>query len=81
MTEDAPEPGRDYRRTVFLPETPFPMRAGLPQKEPAILQAWAEADLYRSLRAERRAAGAPLPVTRRAMCAVRPQSLRISLPA
>ena len=26
--------GRDYRDTVFLPETPFPMRGGLPKKEP-----------------------------------------------
>jgi len=58
---DAPPPDpRDYRETVFLPETPFPMRAGLPQKEPVILQRWAEADLYAALRRERQAAGAPL---------------------
>ena len=52
--------GRDYRETVFLPETPFPMRAGLPQKEPQILQAWAEADLYHAMRKARQHAGAPL---------------------
>jgi isoleucyl-tRNA synthetase len=59
MADDA-APSRDYRETVFLPETPFPMRAGLPQKEPAILQRWAELDLYESLRKERQRAGAPL---------------------
>jgi hypothetical protein len=31
MSDDAETPLRDYRQTVFLPETPFPMRAGLPQ--------------------------------------------------
>ena len=51
---------RDYRETVFLPETAFPMRAGLPQKEPEILAAWAEQDLYNAIRRARQAAGAPL---------------------
>ena len=51
-------PGRDYRETVFLPETPFPMRGGLPQKEPAIIEAWG--DLYSALRKQRQAEGAPL---------------------
>ncbi len=50
--------GRDYRETVFLPETPFPMRGGLPQKEPAIIEAWG--DLYAALRKQRQAEGAPL---------------------
>ena len=36
----------DYRSTVFLPRTDFPMKAGLPQKEPAILARWQEQDLY-----------------------------------
>jgi len=49
---------RDYRETVFLPETPFPMRGGLPQKEPAIIEAWG--DLYAALRKQRQAEGAPL---------------------
>ncbi|HEX3886887.1 MAG TPA: isoleucine--tRNA ligase [Phenylobacterium sp.] len=63
MADDAtppPSPTRDYRETVFLPETPFPMRAGLPQKEPAILAAWAKADLYNAMRKARQHAGAPL---------------------
>jgi isoleucyl-tRNA synthetase len=61
MADDASTPPvRDFRETVFLPDTPFPMRGGLPQKEPAILQRWKDADLYRQLRRERQAAGAPL---------------------
>jgi isoleucyl-tRNA synthetase len=60
MADDAEHPSRDYRETVFLPDTPFPMRAGLPQKEPQILARWAELDLYHTLRAERQRAGAPL---------------------
>ncbi len=60
MADDAPKTTRDYRETVFLPETPFPMRAGLPQKEPQILSRWAEGDLYHAMRAERQRAGAPL---------------------
>jgi isoleucyl-tRNA synthetase len=43
----------DYRSTVFLPRTDFPMKAGLPQKEPAILARWQAADLYGQLRANR----------------------------
>ena len=50
--------GRDYRDTVFLPETPFPMRGGLPQKEPLILEQWG--DLYGKLRAQRQSESAPL---------------------
>ena len=44
---------RDYRSTVFLPKTDFPMKAGLPQKEPGILARWQEQDLYRRLREAR----------------------------
>jgi isoleucyl-tRNA synthetase len=57
---DSQNGGRDYRDTVFLPQTAFPMRAGLPQKEPEILGQWAANDLYKSLRAARQGAGAPL---------------------
>src|SRR3546814_8561236 len=32
----------DYKDTVFLPKTDFPMKAGLAQKEPAILARWEE---------------------------------------
>ena len=60
MADDADMPSRDYRETVFLPETTFPMRGGLPQKEPEILARWAQADLYNAMRRERQARGAPL---------------------
>jgi isoleucyl-tRNA synthetase len=60
MADDADQPSRDYRETVFLPDTPFPMRAGLPKLEPQILERWAEIDLYAAMRAERQKAGAPL---------------------
>jgi len=43
----------DYRSTVFLPKTDFPMKAGLPQKEPLILAKWQEGDLYAQVRAHR----------------------------
>jgi isoleucyl-tRNA synthetase len=43
----------DYRSTVFLPKTGFPMKAGLPQKEPAILARWQEQDLYGQVRKAR----------------------------
>ncbi len=60
MADDAQTPARDYRETVFLPDTPFPMRAGLPQREPEILAKWAEANLYEATRKQRQADGAPL---------------------
>ena len=41
---------RDYRDTVFLPKTDFPMRAGLPKREPDFLRRWNEQDLYTRLR-------------------------------
>jgi isoleucyl-tRNA synthetase len=41
---------RDYSETLFLPKTDFPMRAGLPQKEPEILARWARLNLYQRLR-------------------------------
>jgi isoleucyl-tRNA synthetase len=43
----------DYRDTVFLPKTDFPMKAGLAQKEPAILARWSADDLYKRLREAR----------------------------
>ena len=60
MADDA-KPARDeYRDTVFLPETPFPMRAGLPRLEPEILERWRAQDLYALIRKTRQDAGAPL---------------------
>jgi len=41
----------DYSKTLFLPQTDFPMRAGLPQKEPELLAHWKQHDLYGKLRA------------------------------
>jgi isoleucyl-tRNA synthetase len=43
----------DYRDTVFLPKTDFPMKAGLAAKEPAILERWAKIGLYKRLREAR----------------------------
>jgi isoleucyl-tRNA synthetase len=48
---DTPAKARDYSETLFLPKTDFPMRAGLPQKEPAILERWNSIGLYEALRA------------------------------
>lgn len=45
---------RDYRDTIFLPQTDFPMRAGLPAREPEILARWQKIDLYRRLREDAR---------------------------
>src|SRR5512143_89821 len=45
------KPERDYSETLFLPQTEFPMRAGLPQREPEILARWEKSDLYKQLRA------------------------------
>ncbi|MBV6656766.1 MAG: isoleucine--tRNA ligase [Devosiaceae bacterium] len=47
----------DYSQTLFLPKTDFPMRAGLPKKEPEILKSWDEQNLYKKLRED--AAGRP----------------------
>jgi isoleucyl-tRNA synthetase len=60
MADDAEQKSRDYRATIFLPETPFPMRAGLPQKEPEILERWKQTDLYNARRKARQEAGRPL---------------------
>ncbi|WP_308911421.1 isoleucine--tRNA ligase [Pseudokordiimonas caeni] len=43
---------RDYKDTVFLPTTDFPMRAGLPQREPEFLAKWTAEDIYGQLRAD-----------------------------
>jgi len=51
MTQaDQPNEPRDYRETLFLPKTDFPMRAGLPKKEPEILARWDKIGLYKRLR-------------------------------
>jgi isoleucyl-tRNA synthetase len=45
---------RDYSETLFLPKTDFPMRAGLPQREPELLARWQKLDIYQRLRAAAR---------------------------
>ncbi|HVW73824.1 MAG TPA: isoleucine--tRNA ligase [Rhizomicrobium sp.] len=57
-TSDKPVSAPDYRATLFLPATNFPMKAGLPEAEPRWLARWAEMDLYGKLRAK--AKGRPL---------------------
>ncbi|MGE3303003.1 MAG: isoleucine--tRNA ligase [Hyphomonadaceae bacterium] len=54
---DASASPRDYRETLFLPETPFPMKAGLPLREPEWIKRWDEMGLYRLMRQD--AAGRP----------------------
>ncbi len=48
----------DYRSTLNLPDTPFPMRGDLPKREPAWVQTWNDEGLYKKLRDARQ--GAPL---------------------
>ncbi|MCZ8309892.1 MAG: isoleucine--tRNA ligase [Magnetospirillum sp.] len=43
-------PASDFKATVFLPQTAFPMRGDLPKREPDTLAAWETGDLYRQLR-------------------------------
>jgi isoleucyl-tRNA synthetase len=45
----APE-GRDWGKTLYLPQTEFPMRAGLPKLEPKLLERWEKIGLYSKLR-------------------------------
>ena len=55
-TENTPsseKAARDWRSTVFLPKTDFPMKAGLPQKEPGILAKWEAEGIYAQVRAAR----------------------------
>ncbi len=47
----------DYSTTLYLPQTSFPMRAGLPEAEPKIIAKWQKMDLYKRLRES--AAGRP----------------------
>ncbi|MBS0315986.1 MAG: isoleucine--tRNA ligase [Proteobacteria bacterium] len=57
MKNDPPVAGpgakTDYRSTLNLPDTPFPMRADLPRREPGWVKAWNDEGLYRRLRASR----------------------------
>ena len=50
MSQDAPT---DYRQTLNLPDTPFPMRGDLPKREPGWVQEWEDKGIYHRLRAAR----------------------------
>ena len=39
----------DYSKTVNLPETDFPMKANLPEKEPKILAKWEKENIYKKI--------------------------------
>ena len=56
-TSPAPAPAQDYRKTLNLPDTPFPMRGDLPKREPGWVKEWNDEGLYKRLRAAR--CGAP----------------------
>jgi isoleucyl-tRNA synthetase len=53
MTDKPSSKNEDLKATVFLPQTDFPMKAGLAQKEPQIAARWAAMDLYGKLRTQR----------------------------
>jgi len=42
--------GKDYSATLYLPQTAFPMRAGLPRREPELADYWRRINLYKILR-------------------------------
>ena len=49
LDENSAKDRRDWSKTLNLPQTEFPMRAGLPKKEPEIIARWEEMDLYATL--------------------------------
>jgi isoleucyl-tRNA synthetase len=49
MNDDSPK-GPDYSKSLYLPVTDFPMRAGLPQREPEILKRWETIGLQKKMR-------------------------------
>jgi len=54
MTEKPKPAAPDYSKTLYLPQTDFPMRAGLPQREPDLLARWNKIGLYERLREQSR---------------------------
>jgi len=58
MTADTDKTAPDYRATLNLPDTPFPMRGDLPKREPGWVAEWEKDGLYKRLRAAR--VGKPL---------------------
>ncbi|MDW3098986.1 MAG: isoleucine--tRNA ligase [Alphaproteobacteria bacterium] len=54
MSDTSKSDTPDYRPTLFLPQTDFPMKAGLPKREPEVLERWNKMDLYGRLREARK---------------------------
>ena len=57
MTDKTTASTTDYRATLNLPDTPFPMRGDLPKREPGWVKEWADNGIYKRLREARH--GAP----------------------
>ena len=57
-TNEPDTQGRDYRETLFLPKTEFPMRGGLPKREPEWVKRWDEMKLYELMRSDAKKRGA-----------------------
>ena len=53
------EPSSQYKDTIFLPDTTFPMRGNLAQNEPIRLRQWEDSRLYEQIVKKRKDAGAP----------------------
>ncbi|MDB4511829.1 isoleucine--tRNA ligase [Arenicella sp.] len=51
MSKD--KPGSQYKDSINLPNTAFPMKAGLPNREPQILKKWQQLDVYHELQKQR----------------------------
>ena len=59
MSADESKNQPDYKGTLSLPETSFPMRGDLVKNEPKRLERWNEGDLYQRIQQRRKAEGAP----------------------
>lgn len=55
MANTSDDSGRNWSKTLFLPKTDFPMKAGLPKLEPKLLERWQKIGLYDKLRAQGKA--------------------------
>jgi len=59
MSRDDPKKGQEYKHTITLPSTQFPMRGDLPRREPAMLEQWESEDLYGQLQAHAKSQDRP----------------------
>ncbi len=57
MADTDTKPGSEYKDTLFLPTTEFPMRGGLPKAEPEWIRRWDAMDLYGLMRADAKKRG------------------------